>query len=114
MTRKHLSQPWFDLIKNGSKTYEGRLNTSFWQELKVDDMITFYNGEFSFDVKVISRQLYSSFKDGITEIGIQHVLPTYVDTDIDIAINDVYYQYYSPEDENNYGVVMFEMKCVTK
>ena len=38
---KHLSEPWFTLIKLGIKTCEGRLNKGDFSNMKVNDTIEF-------------------------------------------------------------------------
>ena len=38
---KHLSEPWFSLIKLGLKTCEGRLNKGEFSKMKVNDTIEF-------------------------------------------------------------------------
>ena len=39
---KHLSEPWFTLIKLGIKTCEGRLNKGDFSKMKINDTIEFF------------------------------------------------------------------------
>ena len=36
---KHLSQPWFECIFNGSKTVEGRVNKGDFGKMQIGDQI---------------------------------------------------------------------------
>jgi ASC-1-like (ASCH) protein len=45
---KHLSEPWFSLIKIGAKTCEGRLNKGEFSIMKKGDKIIFINNDFDF------------------------------------------------------------------
>ena len=64
---KHLSEPWFSLIKLGLKKAEGRLNKGDFQNMKKNDIIVFQNNDFgslrSFQVKITSTKKYISFKE---------------------------------------------------
>lgn len=114
LVKKHLSQPWFDLIKSGAKKYEGRINTGFWKDLKVKDTFIFYDGkEQSYKVEVVSTREYKNFKDGITDVGLNNILPPEADNTIEQAIQNVYYKYYSKQQEMTYGIVMLQFKVVS-
>lgn len=113
LVKKHLSQPWFDLIKSGGKKYEGRINTGFWKDLKVKDTFIFYDGkEQSYKVEVVSTREYKNFKDGITDVGLNNILPPEADNTIEQAIQNVYYKYYTKQQEMTYGIVMLQFKIV--
>jgi ASC-1-like (ASCH) protein len=112
MSRKHLSEPWFSLVRSGRKTHEGRINIGFWSTLKVGDALTFYNnddGEKEFNVQIEEILHFKSFSEGINEIGLQNVLPPYAELgDIEYAVKKVYYEYFKPEDEELNGIVMLK------
>ena len=42
---KHLSEPWFTLIKLGVKESEGRVYMGIWKTVKKDDKIIFTNND---------------------------------------------------------------------
>ena len=44
MTVKHISQPWFDAIISGHKTYEGRVFKGFWKTLGVGSLFQITDG----------------------------------------------------------------------
>lgn len=106
---KNLSEPWFSLIKFKIKQVEGRLNKpGDFRDMKVGDEIEFTNIDFGFQrsyiVKIKSISYYPSFKKYLKDEGIERCLPT-VD-DIEDGV-DVYYKYYTPADEANYGIKAF-------
>lgn len=111
---KHLSQPWFDLVRSGRKTHEGRLNTGFWERLKVGNLFKFHNEREEFTVVVAEISEYETFEEAINDIGLEHVLPTCFDAGLTVkqAVNAVYREYYSLEDERKYQVKMFKFIVV--
>ena len=62
---KHLSEPWFSLIKIGAKKCEGRLYKGDFALMKNGDYILFENNDFkfsrSFRCKITSIHNYESF-----------------------------------------------------
>ena len=43
---KHLSEPWFSLIKLGLKSVEGRLNKGEFSKFKKNDIVVWTNNDF--------------------------------------------------------------------
>ncbi len=106
---KHLSEPWFSLIKFKIKQVEGRLNKpGDFQNMIEGDKIEFINNDFGFQrsyiVKIKSIKTYPSFFEYLNNEGIERCLPT-VD-DIPLG-EDVYYKYYTRDDEAKYGIKAF-------
>jgi ASC-1-like (ASCH) protein len=118
LIKKHLSQPWFNLIKYGIKTHEGRINKpdSFWSNIKINDIFIFYNEDEEYTVKVIEKLIYNNFKEGINDIGLKYVLPTEYEygNSIKKSINNVYYEQcgFKIEDELKYGIVMLKFEVL--
>jgi len=110
MIRKHISQPWFDLIKSGKKKYEGRLNDGFWKEVQTGQKITLYNNDSGVEKTLIiivdTKLIFVSFFDGISTVGLNSVLPSEVENTVEQSVENVYRKYYSVDDEKKYGVVM--------
>jgi len=104
--KKHLSQPWFDYIKSGEKTIEGRLNKDFWSNINIDDIIIWYNDDNncynSFKTRIIKKNIYKSFSDYLENEDLNKCLPNI--NNINDGLN-IYYQYYNKDDENKYGIV---------
>lgn len=109
---KHLSEPWFSLVKLKIKTVEGRLNKGIFINLKVGDIIEFYNDDIierRFRVKITKINTYNTFEDYLKKETLKKCLPGYM------KIKDglqVYYKYYSKEDEEKYNVKCFTMNLI--
>lgn len=70
-----LSQPWFDLVRAGKKTVEGRTYTEKRKLLNVGDTIIFKNGEQSFEKKIIDLKIFSTFEKAIKSAKLKNILP---------------------------------------
>jgi len=101
-----IKQPWFNLIKSGSKTIEGRLNSGLFAKLQVGNIITWLNQNMKCKVKIISIKKYDSFRMMLEKEGLDKVLPTIDNIDDGVKL---YRQYYSIEKEK-VGVVAIKMK----
>ena len=110
---KTLSEPWFSLIKLGLKTVEGRLDKGDFSKIKNGDIIEFTNNDFEplrkFTVKIISIEKYKTFEKYIKSEGLSLCLPG-IDT-IKQGVN-VYYKYFTKEDETKYGIVAIRFKIM--
>jgi len=98
-----VQEPFLSLIKSGQKKVEGRLAKEKYLNLKKGDLIRINDAE----VEVVGVSEYKSFKDMITMEGIKNVIPNA--KSLEEAIN-VYYKFYSKEDENSFGVVGISIK----
>lgn len=107
-----LSDPWFDLTKRGLKKYEGRVNKKVYQDLKKGDIITFYRRfdktEPSFSVVVKKVHTFPTFRDALSELDINKVLPIPGLT-IQAGV-DIYYKYVSQKTQEKEGIVMIEFE----
>jgi ASC-1-like (ASCH) protein len=114
---KHLSQPWFQLVKTGRKSHEGRINNGFWGNLKVGDQFVFFNDDSSHDefcVEVEERLEFLTFENAINEIGLENVLPSCFDEGMSVkeSVESVYYKYFKREEEASCGIVMLKFKIM--
>jgi ASC-1-like (ASCH) protein len=98
-----IAEPWFGHVLRGDKQVEGRLMKGKFATLKVGDILCI-NGVVNY--KVTGLRQYASFRDMIQQEGIDRVLPGV--TDIEEGCS-VYRQFYTAEDENQYGVVAIEV-----
>ncbi len=112
---KHLSEPWFSLIKCGLKTIEGRLNKGDFEKMKRNDILTFQNEDFesvglrSFQVRITSKKIYPSFESYLIGEKLSKCLPPIETIEDGVKI---YYQYYSKEDEAKYHIVAIRFKLI--
>ena len=106
--QKHLSEPWFSLVLYGKKTVECRINKGFWSNVRVGDVIDFYNDGVTSCYTTITRiSKYPDFKTCLINEGLDKCLPNI--TTIEEGC-DVYYEIYSKEQESQYGVICFELE----
>jgi ASC-1-like (ASCH) protein len=110
---KHLSEPWFSLIKVGIKTVEGRLNRNDINAIHIGDVISFYNNDFGFSrkfkVEITNFTLYESFRSYLEVEQLSNCLPG-IDT-IEEGIS-VYRKYYNEVDELTYGIKALKFRLV--
>ena len=106
---KHLSEPWFSLIKIGVKTCEGRLNTGDFAEMKKDDIIIFTNNDFDFPRTVhciiTSTHEYGSFVEYLMNETLEKCLPGIDKMEDGVG---VYHKYYK-NDEEKYKIKAFHI-----
>jgi len=76
---KHLSEPWFTLIKIGLKKVEGRLNDGVFAKMRPGDKILFFNTDFNFKREIIvtinSLNYYNNFKTYLENETLERALP---------------------------------------
>lgn len=99
----NVQEPYFSFIKSGKKTVEGRLGKNKYLSLKQGDLIKINDIE-AVVVKVVK---YSNFKDMLIQEGVENVIPE--SENLESAVN-VYYRFYSKEDEEKFGVVGISIK----
>lgn len=110
-----VKQPWFDLMKSGKKTVEGRLNRGIFTKIKKGDSIEWLNKKTrdKITLKIKDMIIYESFKEMLEKEGILRVLPSreiikILDGNEEKAINEgikIYMNYFSERDEKLFGVV---------
>jgi ASC-1-like (ASCH) protein len=108
-----LQEPWFSLIKNGTKTIEGRLSRGLYATFQVGEVIVWKNDSdssalpFQTLIKRISK--YDSFRQMLEQEGIEHVLPTVASIEEGVA---VYRRFYSEEQEKEHKVLAIEINVL--
>ena len=106
----NVSDPWFNKIKTGKKTVEGRLNKGVFKEIKPNDIIKVKNDKNYFYIKVIKTTKYETFSDMIINKGLENVLPDIKTLDDGVA---VYRQFYSEDKENEFKVLAITVKVIS-
>ena len=122
---KGVQEPWFSLIKKGIKSVEGRLNKGDFSRMKVGDIVTWTNSIKkikSGKTKIINRKVktkiigignYSNFYQMIKVERLKNTLPTPELKTIQQGVDNVYYKFYSPEDEREKGVKAIRLRVIT-
>lgn len=108
---KHISEPWFSLIKVGIKKCEGRLYKGDFTLMKKGDTIIFTNDDFSYmrsySVEITSIHFYDTFKAYLLNETLDRCLPG-IDTIEEGLI--IYNKYYTKEDEKTYKIVAIHVR----
>ena len=99
-----VQEPYKSFLLNQQKTIEWRLNKWKYAEIQKWDILQFDTWE-SFIVENVTK--HNSFIDMIKEFGRKNIIP-YVETD-EQAVN-VYYRFFTPEDEKKYWVCAIHVK----
>lgn len=111
---EHLSEPWFTLISLGLKTVEGRRNKGKFKEMQVGDIIEWNNNDFGerkFLTKIIEKVEYKTFKEYLENEGLDKCLPGIYS--LEHGLN-VYFKYYTKEDETKYGVIAIRIELISE
>ncbi len=111
MKEINVSEPWFSLMKNKKKRIEGRLNKGIFSTLEKGDIIKFVNNanNDSFKAKIKKIIKYNTFEDYLSQEGLKRTLPN-IKT-IEEGCN-VYYKYYTREQEREYKILAIYIKKI--
>ncbi|MBM2657344.1 ASCH domain-containing protein [Staphylococcus pseudoxylosus] len=104
----------FQLVKEGTKTIEVRLNDAKRQEIQSGDFITFTNLKSAeqITVEVIGSEVFTSFQALLNHYSNQ---VTGFSNDIQLSQKLAsIYQIYSQTDELAYGALAIEIRLITK
>lgn len=111
-----------DDIKGGTKTVEGRLYRDKFAEYKVGDQVSLRADTYDADgtllkeepnqalVEITKIERFATFADMLSQIGYQKVVPRAESVEQAIA---EYAKYYSPMDEDKYGVVAVHVRMIS-
>ena len=106
----HLHEDVFDIVKNGTKNVEVRLNDEKRQQLKVGDTLIFLkrpNDDESIRAKVVDLKYYDNFNDLVDHYEMNRLyLSTYTK---EMFLNELL-RFYSLEEQRQYGVVAIEFE----
>ena len=97
----NLSQPYFDMVKNGKKTVEIRLYDEKRRKLKIGDKIKFSNNETSetFVKEIKNIKLFESFRKAIEKTRLKNCMPNISRIDDAVKIYHSFSNYKSNEKE---------------
>ena len=117
-----LIDPYYDFVRSGKKIYEVRINDEKRQKFQIGDFINIqYREKYDnnsikpdYIVQVTEKNLFNTFREAITDSGIENVLPNAFNLEEGIRLyetlahRDGTYQ----EAALKYGVVRFKFKLV--
>ncbi|MEA3450111.1 MAG: ASCH domain-containing protein [Patescibacteria group bacterium] len=101
----NIQEPYYSFILEGQKTVEGRLNKGKFTSIQKDDILVLAPEDIEFEV--IEKNIYNSFREMIESEGVENVIPD--KTGIEEATN-IYYKFYTKEQEKQFGVVAIKIK----
>lgn len=107
-----LRAKYFNLIKQGKKIYEVRLNDEKRKLIDVGDVITFKKKpELSESFNVIVKDLiyFDSFDEMASTLPLEKV--GFENEKVNEVI-DIYHQFYTIEDEKKYGIVAIKVEIL--
>ena len=104
----NVQEPYKTFILNWEKTFEWRLNKWKFAEMEVWDFLKLENTKEKFEI--ISKNIFANFYKMMENLWFEKVIPDA--ESIDDAVNNVYYKFYSPEDEKKFWVVAIEIKKI--
>lgn len=106
----NLNPLYFDLIKQGIKTLEGRLNDEKRQTFSIGDKIIFFKEPErieSMEAIILDKYLFTNFVDMANTLNKEALGFAKQSKEEMIA---TYRKFYKNEDERKYGVVIFKIK----
>lgn len=113
-----LNSPWFELVKLGTKKYEGRRCTPKIDSLKPGDIINVkHHTDTSiepYQVRIISIHKFQTFEEALNTLPISEVLPIsdqYPYIDVKLGI-DIYKQFVSIQTQLKDGISMLKVEIV--
>jgi len=106
MTALSLQVIYFDAIKNGAKTIEGRLTKPKYTRIKPGDILILNN---ALHVRVSKIRRYPSFTKMLVSEGVQHTTPNAHSLE---EGTHAYRQLYSEKEELKYGVIAMHIMCI--
>ena len=107
----HLNSPWFELMRDGKKIYEGRRNTPKISKLQRGQMIKMQhyidNTIEPFRVVVENVLFYPTFESALQDLPLYDVLPL-DDITIEQGV-EIYKKYVSLNTQTKDGVIMLKV-----
>ena len=111
--KKHLSEPWFSLVKCKLKKIEGRLDKGEFKDMKVGDLIEFYNDDFTFKrtciVKITKINNFKTFKEYLEKESLKKTLPGIESINNGLSI---YFTYFTKKQEKQFKIKSLHLKLI--
>ena len=113
MYKSNVKNIWWKEIKSGNKSVEGRLNKGKFAQFKKNDIVIWINidNKKECKTKIVRITKYKNFHQYLINEGLRNTLPIKQITTIDKGV-EIYYKYYSKEDELKYGILAIELKII--
>ncbi len=103
----HLQDKYFEAIKEGTKTIEGRLAKQKYRDLHVGDTVTFHNDLGEETVKRIKAiHIYRTFEEAFSEVDFRDALPG-VDNIRESVL--IYSKFYTLPEQEEYNILFISI-----
>jgi ASC-1-like (ASCH) protein/predicted acetyltransferase len=102
-----VQEPYLGFIKSRKKVVEGRLAKPKYLDLQKGDRIKINDLE----IEVLGIKKYAGFREMLIKEGFKNLIPDA--ENLEEAIN-VYYKFYTQEDESKYGVAAISIRVLSK
>jgi ASC-1-like (ASCH) protein len=103
---KFITSFWINYIENGEKKVEGRLGST---DINDGDIINWISGQKEITTRIVSKKLYPSFEEMLISEGLKNVLPSIKSIKEGL---DVYYTFYTKEEEKINGVAALKFELI--
>lgn len=110
----NLQPKYFNYIKNGTKRIELRLYDEKRQQIAIGDTIEFTeadNEAEKFEAKVIGLLRYATFSDLFNDFNIDMLADSSMTKDELLGVME---EFYTPEKQQEYGVVGIRLEPITE
>lgn len=108
-----LNPEFFNLMRDGIKTLEGRLNDEKRQQMKIGDYIIFENSEDrskTIKTRIVDRYIFDNFDQMTLFIDKEQL--GFDKNDSDYKVVETYRNIYSKEKEDKYGVLILKVELI--
>lgn len=103
---KSVQEPWFSLIKSGTKTIEGRLCKGDFALMRAGDYVTWANGSHTINTRIKAIYHHKTFATYLKARTLNACLPGVKTIREGVLI---YHKFYSRADERKYGICAIEL-----
>lgn len=105
-----IKRPYFQLIKSGQKTLEGRIGYPNMRRIKKGDTVLLRTSGGEVKIKIIDVRGYKDFQDALKHENISRLLPGVKPEN---AL-EIYERIYPEWKVKQYGVLIFELELLEK
>ena len=100
--RMECDEPWFSLLRNGTKPLTGRKNTLKYQSIRPGDSIELFCGKESFRAKVTDIKKFASVEEYFQTVSLEKALPGIKTLQEGLKI---YHTWNSPDEIRQWGFI---------
>lgn len=108
----HLDKDVFEVVKNGIKNVEVRVNDEKRRSMKIGDKIIFLKRPLEEEkllTKIVGLKTFKNFNELVNEYEIERL---YLDTFTKEEFIELLGRFYSEEEQEKYGVVAIEFEVI--